>query len=84
MQQALQQLGGATGLAVLITLAVRAAHDDIAAGVSAPAAITAGYVLANQVGAGVLLVGLVLAVTLMRNGTQNKRAGGLPAATATG
>ena len=68
VQQALQQIGGAVGLAVLVTLALRSAEDAAQAGTAPGVAITDGYVLALQVGAGVLALAVVLAGVLLRSG----------------
>jgi len=65
LQQALQQIGGAVGLAVLVTLALRRAADAIGAGADPAAAITDGYVLALRVGAVVVLLAAALAAVLM-------------------
>ena len=71
--QSVQQIGGAIGLAVLTTLSLRRAADQIAAGVDPAVAITDGYVLALAVGAGVLLVAAVLAATGLRKGDGSDR-----------
>ncbi|MCY7364413.1 MAG: DHA2 family efflux MFS transporter permease subunit [Frankiaceae bacterium] len=65
LQQALQQIGGAVGLAVLVTLALRRAADAIGAGADPAAAITDGYVLALRVGAVVVLLAAAFAAVLM-------------------
>jgi hypothetical protein len=57
VQNAVQQVGGAIGLAVLATLALRHANTAMAHGVGAAAASTAGTVLAYRIGAVILLVG---------------------------
>jgi EmrB/QacA subfamily drug resistance transporter len=68
VQQALQQIGGAVGLAVLVTFALRAAEEAVRSGTDPAVAITDGYVLALQVGAGVLAVATALAAGLLRPG----------------
>jgi EmrB/QacA subfamily drug resistance transporter len=68
IQQALQQIGGAVGLAVLVTLALRSAEDAITSGTDPAVAITDGYVLALRVGAGVLVAAVLLAAALLRGG----------------
>ena len=68
LQQALQQIGGAVGLAVLVTLALRSAEDAAQTGTAPGVAITEGYVLALQVGSGVLALAVVLAGVLLRSG----------------
>ncbi len=69
IQQALQQIGGAIGLAVLVTLALRSAGDAVQSGTNPGVAITHGYVLALRVGAVVLAAAGVLAGVLLRKGT---------------
>ena len=64
--QAVQQVGGAIGLAVLTTLSLRRAGDQIATGTDPAVALTDGYVLALQVGVVVLLVAAAAAATLKR------------------
>ena len=64
--QAVQQVGGAIGLAVLTTLSLRRAGDQIAQGTDPAVAVTDGYVLALQVGVVVLLVAAAVAATLKR------------------
>jgi EmrB/QacA subfamily drug resistance transporter len=64
--QAVQQVGGAVGLAVLTTLSLRRAGDRIAGGADPAVALTDGYVLALQVGVVVLLVAAVVAARLPR------------------
>jgi len=63
------QVGGALGLAVLATLAgartLSLAHD----GVSATAALAGGYHLAWLVGAGTVVITLVLTISLLRTRT---------------
>ncbi|GIG61545.1 MFS transporter [Longispora fulva] len=61
-----QQVGGAFGLAVLLTLATSRTDGLLAAGESAPAALTGGYHLAFGIGVGVVAVATVLAALLLR------------------
>jgi EmrB/QacA subfamily drug resistance transporter len=58
------QVGGSIGLAVLAGLATTRSHDLLGAGHSTPAALTGGYHLAFLVGAGLVLIGLAVAVWL--------------------
>jgi EmrB/QacA subfamily drug resistance transporter len=67
VQNAVQQLGGALGLATLVTLAVRHAADLSASGSSAGAAATSGYALAYRVAAVLLVVGGVLVALLLEH-----------------
>jgi EmrB/QacA subfamily drug resistance transporter len=67
----MQQVGGALGLAVLATVA-NTRTDDVMASSGGdpsglPAALTEGFQAAFAVGAGFALIGLVLALTLIRN-----------------
>ena len=59
-----QQVGGALGLAILASLA--AAYTGIAAGTRDPVALNSGYHLAFLASAFCLIVGAVLAATLLR------------------
>jgi EmrB/QacA subfamily drug resistance transporter len=59
VQNAVQQVGGAIGLAVLTTLALRHANGEVRHGVGAAAASTAGTAMAFRIGAIILLVGAV-------------------------
>lgn len=65
VQATAQQMGGAVGLAVLATLALRHATAAIHHGVAVGVASTGGAVLAFRIGAGVALAGAVL-VALVR------------------
>jgi EmrB/QacA subfamily drug resistance transporter len=69
IQNTAQQVGGAVGLAVLASLALRHANKAVAHGVAVTSAATAGTVLAFRVGAGVALAG-ALFVALVRFGRQ--------------
>jgi EmrB/QacA subfamily drug resistance transporter len=60
------QVGGAIGLAVLATLATKRTEGRLADGESPAAALNAGYHLAYLVGAGLVLVAIVIAVTVLR------------------
>jgi len=65
VQNAMQQVGGAIGLACLVTLALRHAIGQIAHGVAPSVASTQGYVLAWRIGAVLLTVGGVLVLALL-------------------
>jgi EmrB/QacA subfamily drug resistance transporter len=61
-----QQIGGAVGIALLSTIAISRTENEFAAGVAQPEALTSGFQLAFWVGAGIALVGVVAALTLIR------------------
>jgi len=65
LQQAVQQVAGAVGVAVLSTLALRHATSAAASGTNPLVATTDGYVIAYQIGALLLLVGTVLALVVV-------------------
>jgi hypothetical protein len=60
------QVGGALGLAVLATLASSRTDDLLASGESTASALTSGYHLAFVVGAGLIALGIGIALTLLR------------------
>ncbi len=68
------QVGGAFGLAVLATVAGSRTVDMMRSGSSLTAALAGGYHLAWLVGAGVVVVTLVIAATLLRNQASNAMA----------
>jgi EmrB/QacA subfamily drug resistance transporter len=61
-----QQVGGALGLAVLATLSSTRTDTLLGNGDSTASALTGGYHLAFAIGAGMVVAGIVLAVTLLR------------------
>jgi EmrB/QacA subfamily drug resistance transporter len=65
VQQAVQQVGGAIGLAFLVTLALRYATAQISDGAVADIATTEGYVLSLRIAAVVLVVSGVLVLVLL-------------------
>ena len=67
VQNAMQQVGGAIGLACLVTLALRHAAGQMSDGVAAAVASTNGYVLAWRVGAVLCLIGGVLVLFLLEH-----------------
>jgi EmrB/QacA subfamily drug resistance transporter len=67
VQSAMQQVGGAIGLACLVTLALRHAAGQIASGVHPDVASTSGYALAFRVGSVLLLIGGVLVLLLLEH-----------------
>jgi len=67
VQNAMQQVGGALGLATLVTLALRHASSQIHDGVAGPVAATHGYVMAFHVGAVLLVIGGALVLFLLEH-----------------
>jgi len=67
VQNAMQQIGGAIGLATLATLAIRHAIGQMHHGVAAAVARTNGFVLSWRVGAVLCLVGGVLVLFLLEH-----------------
>jgi EmrB/QacA subfamily drug resistance transporter len=65
VQTTAQQVGSALGLALLVTLALRHARDEISGGALPDAALTNGYVLSFRVAAVMLIVGGVLVLLLL-------------------
>ena len=63
-----QQVGGALGLAILSTIAAnRTASEPATAPTGAAHALVSGYDLGFLAGAGLIALGVVVAVTLLRN-----------------
>jgi EmrB/QacA subfamily drug resistance transporter len=60
-----QQIGGALGLAILATIANGRTDDAAAAGSSAKVALTEGFQAAFAVGAGIAVLGAILALVLV-------------------
>jgi MFS family permease len=67
VQSAMQQVGGALGLSVLVTIGLRHAAGLIRGGVTRAVAVTHGYVLAFRVGAILLAIGGVLVFVLLEH-----------------
>jgi len=61
------QVGGALGLAVLATLATSRTGDLLASGEGTASALTGGYRLAFLVGAGLVVAGIGIALTVLRS-----------------
>jgi EmrB/QacA subfamily drug resistance transporter len=61
------QVGGAVGLAVLATLATERTDGLLADGESAASALNSGYHLAYLIGAGLVLVAIAVAVSVLRS-----------------
>lgn len=60
------QVGGALGLAVMATLSTSRTTELLAGGTSTPQALTSGFHLAFGIGAVLVLVGIVLAATVVQ------------------
>ncbi len=73
VQTAMQQAGGALGLACLVTLALRHAAGQIRHGVLPAVAATHGYVLSFRIAATLLAVGGVLVLILLEHVTTQPR-----------
>jgi EmrB/QacA subfamily drug resistance transporter len=67
VQTAMQQVGGAVGLAFLVTLALRHTAGEVSDGVPMGLAAADGYWLALRIGAGLLIVGGVLILLLFES-----------------
>ena len=67
VQSAMQQVGGALGLATLATLALRHAADKIRDGVPRPVAIADSYELAFIVSAALCVIGGILVLLLLEH-----------------
>jgi EmrB/QacA subfamily drug resistance transporter len=67
VQAAMQQVGGAIGLACLATLGLRHAASQMASGLAPDIAATNGYVLALRIGTVLLLIGSVLVFILLEH-----------------
>jgi EmrB/QacA subfamily drug resistance transporter len=81
IQSTSQQVGGAVGLAVLATLALRHATASIAHGAAAAGAYTQGTVLAFRLGSVVALVGaVIIALSPMATATEVRAAAAAAAA----
>jgi MFS family permease len=61
-----QQVGGALGLSVLASLSASQTNGLLAASIASPAALTNGYRLSFAIGAGLVLLALVVASTVLR------------------
>ena len=59
-------MGGAIGLAVLATLATEHTQGLLAAGEPSASALNSGFHLAYLIGAGLVTVGIAVAVTVLR------------------
>jgi EmrB/QacA subfamily drug resistance transporter len=71
-----QQIGGALGIALLSTIAVSTADDEVASGAAVPAALTEGFVNAFWAGAAIAFAGVLVSVFLVRG--RDLRAQDLP------
>lgn len=75
VQSASYQIGGALGLAVLVTVSTRRQQGTLADGVTQPFAATAGYALAFQVGAAIVFFAAVLTVIVLQAGVGQQLTG---------
>jgi fucose permease len=62
-----QQVGGALGLAVLATLSTTRTHNLLASGDSSASALVGGFHLAFAISAGLVIAGIGVALTVLRN-----------------
>ncbi len=67
VQNTMQQIGGALGLACLVTLALRHTTTQIAHGVPSGVAAARGYALSFRIGAALLAVGGALVIALLEH-----------------
>jgi EmrB/QacA subfamily drug resistance transporter len=67
VQNAMQQIGGAIGLSVLVTLGIRHAAHQVASGTSRAVASTHGYVLAYHVAVVLLVIGGLAVLALFEH-----------------
>jgi hypothetical protein len=65
VQSAMQQIGGALGLSVLVTMALRRTSSQILHDVNAAVAQTHGYVLAYRIAGTLMGIGGVLVLILL-------------------
>ncbi|MGH3735637.1 MAG: MFS transporter [Micromonosporaceae bacterium] len=68
------QVGAALGLAVLATLSAGRTGELVAAGAAQPVALTSGYGFGMLIGAGLVAVAVVIAVTALRTRTPRQPA----------
>ena len=61
-----QQVGGALGLSVLVSLSASQTNGLLAASVAEPVALTTGFQLSFGIGAGLVFLALVIAATVLR------------------
>jgi EmrB/QacA subfamily drug resistance transporter len=66
------QVGGALGLAVLATLSAARSNELIGDGKSTAAALTGGYHLSFAIGAGLVVVAIAIAVTVLKPERQDE------------
>jgi EmrB/QacA subfamily drug resistance transporter len=77
VQNAMQQVGGALGLSVLVTLGLRHAASQMHHGVARAVASTHGYVLSYRIAAALLVIGGVLVLALLEHVLAQPRLAGV-------
>jgi hypothetical protein len=73
VQTTVQQVGGALGLACLVTLALRHAAGQVSHGALPAVAATGGYALSIRVAAALLVAGGALVLVLLEDVTAQPR-----------
>ncbi len=69
-----QQVGGALGLSVLVSLSASQTNGLLNAAIAEPAALTSGYRLAFAIGAGLVIAAIAVAATVLPPGKEGERA----------
>jgi MFS family permease len=73
VQSAMQQIGGALGLSVLVTFGLRHAATQLGHGIPRGLAFTHGYILSYRIGVGLLLIGGLLVLALLEHVSSTPR-----------
>jgi hypothetical protein len=74
-----QQIGGAVGIAALSALATGRTEDEVARGIALPQALVEGFQYAFWGGFAVALIGITVAITLIRRDELEAAPDALPA-----
>jgi MFS family permease len=77
VQNSMQQIGGALGLALLVTIALRRTSSQIHHGINALVAQTHGYVLAYRIAGTLIAIGGILVLVLLEHVDATPRQPGL-------